>query len=131
MAGKVQAPLPDLLQRFELPKGTFPKNALNYEFDEATGKIAVLLPFVCEINYRDSSIVRFAKRVTGVLHPGTLTEIEGLKTKAYLMWMNVTSIHMDSAGGSNKVVYLAGSMNNKRPKEVYNVLRDGIETDSF
>lgn len=130
LLGKTQTPLPDLLQRFELPKGIFPKNALNYEFNEANGKLVVLLPFICEVGYRDSSIVRFAQRVTAVLEKGKLTNIEGMKTKAYMMWMKVTSVVMDTPGGK-KVTYITGSVNNKRPMEAYVVMRDGIEADVF
>lgn len=129
MKGKVQTPLPELLQKYQIPKGVFPKNVLNYEFDEATGKLAVVLPFVCEVKFKDDSIVRYDKRVTGVLSMGVLKNIEGMKTKIMMMWSKVISITMDKPDAT-KVVFVS-SMNKSRPRDAYIVLRDGIEVDIF
>jgi len=129
MKGKVQTPLPELLQKYQIPKGVFPKNVLNYEFDEATGKLAVILPFVCEVKFRDESLVRYDKRVTGVLIKGVFRNIEGMKTKIMMRWSKVISITMDKPE-STKVVFVS-SMNKSRPRDAYIVLRDGIEVDDF
>jgi len=127
--GKVQTPLPELLQKYQIPKGVFPRNVLNYEFDEATGKLVVILPFVCEVKFKDDSIVRFDKRVTGILITGVFKNIEGMKTKIMMMWSKVISITMDKPE-STKVVFVS-SMNKSRPRDAYIVLRDGIEVDDF
>jgi len=129
MKGKVQTPLPELLQKYQIPKGVFPKNVLNYEFDEATGKLSVLLPFVCEVKFKDDSIVRYDRRVTGVLSTGVFKNIEGMKTKIMMMWSKVISITMDKPD-STKVVFVS-SMNKSRPRDAYIILRDGIEVDIF
>ncbi|XP_073100904.1 uncharacterized protein At5g01610-like isoform X2 [Elaeis guineensis] len=34
MKGRMQKPLPDLLQEYDMPIGLFPKDATNYEFNE-------------------------------------------------------------------------------------------------
>jgi hypothetical protein len=127
--GKVQTPLPELLQKYQIPKGVFPKNVLNYEFDETTGKLIVQLPFICEVKYKDESVVRFDKRVTGYLTMGVFKNIEGIKTKIMMMWSKVISITMDSPEAT-KVVFVS-SMNKSRPRDAYIVLRDGIEVDNF
>jgi hypothetical protein len=129
MKGKVQTPLPELLQKYQIPKGVFPKNVLNYEFDETTGKLIVQLPFICEVKYKDESVVRFDKRVTGYLTMGVFKNIEGIKTKIMMMWSKVISITMDSPEAT-KVVFVS-SMNKSRPRDAYIVLRDGIEVDNF
>lgn len=128
-AGKVQTPLPELLLKYQIPKGVFPKNVLNYEFDETTGKIVVLLPFVCEVRYKDDSIVRFDKRITGNLSTGVLKNIEGMKTKIMMRWSKLISVTMDSPEAT-KVVFVS-SMNKSRPRDAYIVLRDGIEVGDF
>ena len=127
--GKAQQPLPELLQKYQIPKGIFPKNVLNYEFDEATGKLAVILPFVCEVKFKDESIVRYDKRVTGHLSTGVFKNIEGIKTKIMMMWSKVISITMDKPDAT-KVVFVS-SMNKARPRDAYIVLREGIEVDYF
>ncbi|XP_024369238.1 uncharacterized protein At5g01610 [Physcomitrium patens] len=129
LQGRVQTPLPELLQKYQIPKGVFPKNVLKYEFDEATGKLAVFLPFVCEVKFRDESIVRYDKRVTGVLSTGVLKNIEGMKTKILMMWSKVISVTMEKPDAT-KVVFVS-SMNKSRPRDAYIILRDGIEVDEF
>lgn len=125
----MQTPLPELLQKYQIPRGVFPKNVLNYEFDEATGKLVVILPFICEVRFKDDSFVRYDKRVTGILTTGVFKNIEGIKTKIMMMWSKVISITMDKPE-STKVVFVS-SMNKSRPRDAYIVLRDGIEVDDF
>lgn len=125
----MQTPLPELLQKYQIPRGVFPKNVLNYEFDEATGKLVVILPFICEVKFKDDSLVRYDKRVTGILTTGVFKNIEGIKTKIMMMWSKVISITMDKPE-STKVVFVS-SMNKSRPRDAYIVLRDGIEVDDF
>ncbi|KAJ7526135.1 hypothetical protein O6H91_17G083500 [Diphasiastrum complanatum] len=127
LRGTMQTPLPDLLRSYDLPKGLFPKNATHYEFDETTSKLTVILPWTCEVGFRDTSILRYAPRVTGTLQKGKLIDIEGLKTKV-LLWVKVTSI---SAGDSNDKLYFNVGMKKSRSKEAYEISRNGIQVDEF
>lgn len=128
LTGKIQKPLPELLQSFDLPKGLFPKNATNYEFDEATGKIVIFVPEICEVGYRDGSVVRYATKITGILTKGKFSDIEGLKTK-FVFWIKVTMISMDDPPADK--VYFHVGMRKGRPKVAYESLRDGIAVDEF
>ena len=121
----MQKPLPELLKEYGLPVGIFPRDATNYEFNEETGKLIVYIPQVCEVGYKDSSVVRFTTTVTGFLEKGKLADVEGMKTKV-MIWVKVTSI---SADGS-KVHFTAG-MKKSRSREAYEVLRDGISVEKF
>ena len=121
----MQKPLPELLKEYGLPVGIFPRDATNYEFNEETGKLIVYIPQVCEVGYKDSSVVRFTTTVTGFLEKGKLADVEGMKTKV-MIWVKVTSI---SADGS-KVHFTAG-MKKSRSREAYEVLRDGVGVDKF
>ncbi|XP_010264539.1 PREDICTED: uncharacterized protein At5g01610-like [Nelumbo nucifera] len=123
--GKMQKPLPELLREYDMAVGIFPRDATNYEFNEETGKLTVFIPSVCEVGYRDSSVLRFATTVTGYLEKGKLTDVEGIKTKV-MIWVKVTSI---STQGS-KIHFMAG-MKKSRKREAYEVLRDGIIVDKF
>ncbi|XP_024387346.1 uncharacterized protein At5g01610 [Physcomitrium patens] len=129
LQGKVQTPLPELLQKHQIPEGLFPKNVLKYEFDETTGQLAVVLPFPCEVRFKDDSVVRYDQRVTGVLSTGVLKNIEGMKTKILMMWSKVVSVTMDKPEAT-KVVFIS-SINKSRPRDAYILLRDGIEVDDF
>jgi hypothetical protein len=73
-AGKMQKPLPELLKEYDMAAGIFPRDATNYEFNEETGKLTVFIPAVCEVGYKDSSVLRFSTSVTGYLEKGKLVE---------------------------------------------------------
>ncbi|XP_056170712.1 uncharacterized protein At5g01610-like [Syzygium oleosum] len=119
--GKMQTPLPELLKEYGLPVGIFPCDATNYEFNEETGKLTVFIPSICEVGYKDSSVLRFFTTVTGYLEKGKLAEIEGMKTKV-MIWVKVTAI---SAEGS-KLHFTAG-MKKTRSRDAYEALRDAYE----
>ncbi|ERN09027.1 hypothetical protein AMTRI_Chr08g166110 [Amborella trichopoda] len=123
--GKLQKPLPELLQEYDLPMGLFPRDATNYEFNEETGKLSVFIPSICEVGYKDSSVVRYTTVVTGYLEKGKLSDIEGMKTKV-MIWVKVTSI---STEGSK--VYFTVGVKKARLREAYEVLRDGVGVDKF
>ncbi|GLT89378.1 hypothetical protein SLE2022_073600 [Rubroshorea leprosula] len=74
--GKMQKPLPELLKEYGLPIGIFPRDATNYEFDEETRKLTVFIPSICEVGYKDLSVLRFSTTVTGYLEKGNLVDIE-------------------------------------------------------
>ncbi|KAE8649570.1 uncharacterized protein At5g01610 [Cucumis sativus] len=123
--GKMQKPLPDLLKDYDLAVGIFPRDATNYEFNEETGKLTVFIPEICEVGYKDSSVLRFNNTVTGYLEKGKLADIEGMKTKV-MIWVKVTCITSDGP----KLNFTAG-MKKTRKREAYEVLRDGVNVEKF
>ncbi|XP_052176371.1 uncharacterized protein At5g01610-like [Diospyros lotus] len=125
MKGKMQKPLPELLKEYDMAVGIFPRDATHYEFNEETGKLVVYVPSICEVGYRDSSVLRFSTIVTGYLGKGKLADIEGMKTKV-LIWVKVTCISTD--GG--KLHFTAG-VKKTRSRNAYEVLRDGVGVDKF
>ena len=82
----MQKPLPELLKEFGLPVGIFPRDATNYEFNEQTRKLTVFIPSICEVGYKDTSVLRFTTTVTGFLETGKLADVEGMKTKV-MIWV--------------------------------------------
>ncbi|KAH9614427.1 hypothetical protein KSS87_013382 [Heliosperma pusillum] len=125
LKGKMQVPLPDLLKEYDIAIGIFPRDATHYEFDEQTKKLTVYVPQICEVGYKDSSVLRFFTTVTGYLQKGKLADIEGLKTKV-MIWVKVTSITSDGS----KLHFTAG-VKKSRSREAYEVLRDGVGVDKF
>ncbi|CAJ2656067.1 uncharacterized protein At5g01610 [Trifolium pratense] len=123
--GKMQKPLPELLKEYDLPIGIFPRDATNYEFNEETGKLVVFVPQVCEVGYKDSSVLRFFTTVTGYMEKGKLADIEGMKTKV-IIWVKVTTIFSE---GSK--LYVTAGMKKTRSREAYEVTRDGVTVDKF
>lgn len=125
LRGKMQKPLPELLKEYDIAVGIFPKDATHYEFDEKTGKLIVYVPQICEVGYKDSSVLRFSNTVTGYLEKGKLADIEGLKTKV-MIWVKVTAITSEGS----KLHFTAG-VKKTRSREAYEVLRDGVGVDKF
>ncbi|CAN0879663.1 Uncharacterized protein At5g01610 [Linum grandiflorum] len=123
--GTMQKPLPDLLKEYDLPVGIFPRDATNYELDEETHRLTVFIPQMCDVGYKDSSVLRFATTVTGYLEKGKLSDLEGMKTKV-MIWVKVTCI---TSEGSK--VHFTGGMNKTRSRDAYEVLRDGFRIDKF
>lgn len=126
--GKPPKSLPDLLREYGLPQGLFPRNIICYEFDESTSKLIVHLPSACEISFKDSSVLRYAKRVKCTLSRGKLSGIEGMKTKV-LVWVKVTQVGVESYK-SDKICFMAG-VKKLRTKDAYDTPRDSIKVDEF
>ncbi|KAL9230916.1 hypothetical protein vseg_006207 [Gypsophila vaccaria] len=125
LKGKMQVPLPDLLKEYDIAVGIFPRDATHYEFDEKTKKLTVYVPQICEVGYKDSSVLRFFTTVTGYLEKGKLADIDGLKTKV-MIWVKVTTITSEGS----KLHFTAG-VKKTRSREAYEVLRDGVGVDKF
>ncbi|KAJ9140503.1 hypothetical protein P3X46_031144 [Hevea brasiliensis] len=128
LKGKPQKSLADVLREYNLPPGLFPQNVKCYELDESKGKLIVYLPSVCEVCFKDSSILRYATRVKATLSRGKLTGIEGMKTKV-IMWVKVSSVTVESYK-SDKVWFTAG-VKKTRPKDAYEMPREAIQVEEF
>ncbi|KAI3788694.1 hypothetical protein L2E82_01467 [Cichorium intybus] len=122
---KKQKPLTEVLKEYNLPGGLFPNDVKKYELDEETKKLTVTLKSICEVTYRDSSILRFAASVTGHLEKGKLSDIEGLKTKG-MLWVKVTCVVREDL----KLHFTAG-LGKTRETKVYEMVRDAIPVDKF
>lgn len=128
LKGKPTKSLPELLREYNLPAGLFPQNIICYEFDETKAKLTVYLPSVCEVIFKDSSVIRYATRVKAILMRGKLSGIEGMKTKV-LVWVKVTCVSIESYK-SDKVWFTAG-VKKSRPKDAYLALQNAIRVEEF
>ena len=126
--GKELKSLPDLLRDHNLPPGLFPQNITCYEFDQSKAKLTVHLPSACEVSFKDSSVIRYATRVKGVLMKGKLTGIEGMKTKV-LVWVKVTSVAVEGYK-SDKVWFTAG-VKKSRPMDAYGFPHHAVRVHEF
>lgn len=117
--------MPELLKEHDVAIGIFPHNATNYEFSEDTKKLTVYIPSVCEVGYKDQSVLRFSTVVTGYLEKGKLAEIDGIKTKV-IIWIKVSCICCEET----KLHFSAG-IRRSRSRDAYEVLRDGITVTKF
>ncbi|KAL6537822.1 hypothetical protein OROMI_025465 [Orobanche minor] len=126
LKGTPMRSLPDLLRGHNLPPGLFPQNISAYEFDESKSKLVVHLPFPCEVSFKDSSIVRYTRRVKCILLRGKLMRVEGVKMKV-LVWVKVTNVAVEGSK-SEKVCFTAG-FQKSRPKDAYVVPLEGVRVE--
>lgn len=105
--------------------GIFPLVVTNYEFDEATKRLEVHVPAVCEVSYKDSSVVRFSTNVSGYLEKGKFTDIEGLKTKV-MVWVKVTLMTTE---GSK--LHVTAGLKKTRSRDAYEVQKEGVPVSKF
>lgn len=121
----MQKPLTEFLKEYDLAIGIFPRDATNYEFNEETKKLTVYIPSVCEVSYRDQSVLRFSTTVTGCLEKGKLSDIDGIKTKV-IVWIKVSCISSEESK-----LYFTTGMRISRSRDAYEFIRDGIIVDKF
>ncbi|GAA0147763.1 hypothetical protein LIER_07384 [Lithospermum erythrorhizon] len=123
--GSMQKPLEELLKEHDLPVGIFPSDATGYEFNEQTKLLTVNMSSICEVSYKDSSVLRLDTVVTAYLEKGKLTDIDGMKTKV-MIWIKVSSITSEGS----KLHFQAG-MRKTRNRDAYEVLRPGVTVSKF
>ncbi|PSR84988.1 Protein of unknown function DUF538 protein [Actinidia chinensis var. chinensis] len=128
LKGKELKSLPDLLREHNLPPGLFPQNITCYEYDQSKAKLTVHLPSACEVSFKDSSVIRYATRVKGVLMKGKLTGIEGMKTKV-LVWVKVTNVAVEGYK-SDKVWFTAG-VKKSRPVDAFGTPHHAVRVQEF
>ncbi|PKU70989.1 Uncharacterized protein MA16_Dca025805 [Dendrobium catenatum] len=128
LTGKPQKSLPDLLRDYGLPPGLFPRNIICYELDESKSKLIVHLPSICEVSFKDSSVLRYSTRVKAFLSRGKLSGIEGMKTRV-LVWVKVSHISLESYK-SDKVCFTAG-VKKLRPRDAYEIPKDSVKVEEF
>jgi len=83
----------ELLARHDLPAGLIPGDVVAFEYEEALGQFRVQL--ARRVDTRFSGIAtRYERELRGVLRPGAILELKGVKAKLGLR-LPVTAIRRD------------------------------------
>lgn len=99
-AGAAEPPAPpaknetiyELLPLFGLPAGVFPANVTAFSLAD-NGSLVVDLAGPCYVHFE--YLTYFEPRVTGVLRYGSLTELEGVQVRRFLVWFSVVRVKVD------------------------------------
>ncbi|KAF8681869.1 hypothetical protein HU200_045315 [Digitaria exilis] len=86
------ATLAELLPRYGLPPGIFPSTVTAFSL-AANGSLVVDLAGPCYTHFE--YLTYFAPRVTGVLRYGSLSDLQGIQVRRFLIWLNVIRIKVD------------------------------------
>ncbi|XP_062212100.1 uncharacterized protein LOC133913072 [Phragmites australis] len=84
--------LAELLPLYGLPPGVFPSTVAAFSLAD-NGSLTVDLPGPCYVHFE--YLTYFAPRVTGVLRYGSLSGLEGVQVRRFLVWFNVIRIKVD------------------------------------
>ncbi|KAI4998556.1 hypothetical protein ZWY2020_053898 [Hordeum vulgare] len=82
----------DILPLFGLPAGVFPANVTAFSLAD-NGSLAVDLAGPCYVHFE--YLTYFEPRVTGVLRYGSLTELQGVQVRRFLVWFTVVRVKVD------------------------------------
>lgn len=82
----------ELLPLFGLPAGLFPSTVTAFSLAD-NGSLTVDLAGPCYVQFE--YLTYFEARVTGVLRYGSLTELEGVQVRRFLVWFNVVRVKVD------------------------------------
>ena len=85
-AGSATVPL------YGLPPGVFPSTVTAFSLAN-NGSISVDLAGPCYVHFE--YLTYFAPRVTGVLRYGSLSDLQGVQVRRFLIWLNVIRIKVD------------------------------------
>eukprot|EP00271_Cylindrocystis_brebissonii_P004913 TRINITY_DN16845_c0_g1_i1.p1 TRINITY_DN16845_c0_g1~~TRINITY_DN16845_c0_g1_i1.p1 ORF type:complete len:187 (-),score=29.36 TRINITY_DN16845_c0_g1_i1:633-1193(-) len=124
-SGSKHADLADILTQNKLPKGIFPSNIRSYT-KKSDGSLLVMLPSILEVKYKDESVIRFDKKVTGQISQGCLEQIVGMK------WIGMTSAKVLSitAEGKSKVAFHTKTKKSRK-FVIFDWPREGMEVEKF
>ncbi|VAH92641.1 unnamed protein product [Triticum turgidum subsp. durum] len=82
----------ELLPLFGLPPGVFPANVTAFSL-AGNGSLAVDLAGPCYVHFE--YLTYFEPRVTGLLRYGSLTQLEGVQVRRFLVWFSVVRVKVD------------------------------------
>ncbi|KAK4737166.1 hypothetical protein R3W88_000863 [Solanum pinnatisectum] len=99
----------EVLTKFNLPRGLLPSSVKSYSLsDDGTFEVLLEKPCYVEFEY----LVYYAEKVTGKLSLGSITDLEGIEVKRFLLWLNVNEIRVDLPS-SGSIYFQVGFINKK------------------
>lgn len=83
------------------PIGLLPTNVLNYSLNRTSGDFSVHLDDLCQITLPpDNYLAAYSRRITGKLVEGRISDLDGIRVRAFFQWWSITGIR---ASGENLV----------------------------
>eukprot|EP00850_Spirogloea_muscicola_P024510 SM000954S24934 [mRNA] locus=s954:318:1531:+ [translate_table: standard] len=113
MATKTAA---DILEECHFPRGLLPDTVTDYEL-LGNGDFSCTLS---EVTYRtfgegpEAKTVCYAKKLKGVLKDMSLTNLKGITTKKFFLWVGVNAIKRDTPTSTN-IKFIAGPVTKELP----------------
>ncbi|XP_028781926.1 uncharacterized protein At5g01610-like [Neltuma alba] len=80
-----------VLQQYNFPVGLLPKGVLGYELDRSTGRFKAFLNGSCGFKI-ESYDLKYSATITGTISQGRLSNLQGVKVKILILWVNIVSV---------------------------------------
>lgn len=83
----------DALKSSGFPIGLLPTNVRGYSLNRSSGVFAVDLDDRCRIALPpDNYLAAYSPRITGKLHERRISELDGIRVRAFFRWWSITGI---------------------------------------
>ncbi|XP_066386327.1 uncharacterized protein [Miscanthus floridulus] len=111
--------LAELLQKYGLPPGIFPSTVTAFSL-ASNGSLTVNLAGPCYIHFE--YLTYFEAHITGVLRYGSLSDLQGVQVRRFLIWYNVVRIKVDLSPPPRYVYIDIGWITRKLPADDFQSL---------
>ncbi|KAK1644804.1 hypothetical protein QYE76_062609 [Lolium multiflorum] len=111
----------ELLPLYGLPAGLFPSTVTAFSLAD-NGSLAVDLAGPCSVHFE--YLTSFDARVTGVLRYGSLTDLQGVQVRRFLIWFDVVRVKVDLPPPPRYVYLDIGWITRKLPASDFEAVHD-------
>jgi len=111
--------LAELLPKYGLPPGIFPSTVTAFSL-ASNGSLTVDLAGPCYVHFE--YLTYFEAHITGVLRYGSLSDLQGVQVRHFLIWYNVVRIKVDLPPPPRYVYIDIGWITRKLPADDFQSL---------
>jgi hypothetical protein len=111
--------LAELLPKYGLPPGIFPSSVTAFSL-ASNGSLTVDLAGPCYVHFE--YLTYFEAHITGVLRYGSLSDLQGVQVRRFLIWYNVVRIKVDLPPPPRYVYIDIGWITRKLPADDFQSL---------
>ncbi|KAJ4971623.1 hypothetical protein NE237_004722 [Protea cynaroides] len=83
----------EILTQSGLPGGLLPDSVKDFSFSSKDGSFVVELEKSCYVQFEN--LVNYDQNITGTIKYGSITNLDGIKVKRFLLWRDVDEIRVD------------------------------------
>ncbi|XP_042480223.1 uncharacterized protein LOC122061104 [Macadamia integrifolia] len=115
----------EILTQYGLPSGLLPDSVKNFSHTD-DGSFVVELEKPCYVQF--GNLISYAQKITGTIKYGSITKLDGIKVKRFLLWLDVDEIRVDLPP-SDFIYFQVGFINKKLDAGQFKTVRsckDGL-----
>ncbi|XP_034707154.1 uncharacterized protein At5g01610-like [Vitis riparia] len=82
----------EVLREYNFPMGLLPKGMKGYDLNSSTGEFSAYFNETCSFSVQGSYELKFSSTVTGYISKDTLSGLDGISVKFFLLTLNIVGI---------------------------------------